>query len=200
LENIKRIIQRYNKYDWKPKKGRTCILLIDLQEYFHELIQPILANLKKIIDVARKTHTPLFFTQHGHEPDEDKGMLGRWWGDSIIRGSSEARLLSKLNLSPQDIVVEKNRYSAFYRTELEKKLKEHKIEDIVIGGVMTNLCCETTARDAFVRDYRVFFLADGSSTADEELQLATLKNLAYGFAVLMSCGQLIQILKTWKTR
>lgn len=51
---------------------------------------------------------------------------------------------------------------------------------------MTNLCCETTAKDAFVRDCRVFFLADGTSTVDEDFQLATLKNLAYGFATLMS--------------
>jgi isochorismate hydrolase len=44
-----------------------------------------LNNVKKI--------GQLFFTQHGHKPDEDKGMLGRWWGHSLIRGSSEARLL-----------------------------------------------------------------------------------------------------------
>jgi isochorismate hydrolase len=127
-------------------------------EYFRELVHPIIAHLKKIIDAARKTHTPLFFAQHGHEPDEDKGMLGRWRGDSIIMGNREARLLGELNLSSQDIVVEKNRRSAFYRAELEKKLKEHKIEDIVFGGVMTNLCCETTARDTLVRDYTLFLL------------------------------------------
>jgi isochorismate hydrolase len=57
---------------------------------------------------------------------------------------------------------------------------------------MTNLCCETTARDAFMRDYRVFFLIDGTATGKNELYLATLKNLGFGFAYLITCDELIQ--------
>jgi isochorismate hydrolase len=57
---------------------------------------------------------------------------------------------------------------------------------------MTNLCCETTARDAFMRDYRVFFLIDGTATGKDDYQLATLKNLGFGFAHLMTCDELIQ--------
>jgi isochorismate hydrolase len=57
---------------------------------------------------------------------------------------------------------------------------------------MTNLCCETTARDAFMRDYRVFFLIDGTATGKDDHQLATLKNLGFGFATLMTCDELVQ--------
>jgi isochorismate hydrolase len=60
---------------------------------------------------------------------------------------------------------------------------------------MTNLCCETTARDAFMKDYRVFFLIDGTATRRSELHLATLKNLGFGFAYLLTCDELIQKLK-----
>jgi isochorismate hydrolase len=56
---------------------------------------------------------------------------------------------------------------------------------------MTNLCCETTARDAFVRNFRVFFLVDGTSTVSEDFHISTLKNLGYGFATLLSCAQFI---------
>jgi isochorismate hydrolase len=61
---------------------------------------------------------------------------------------------------------------------------------------MTNLCCETTAGDAFMRDYRVFFLIDGTATGKEDHQLATLKNLGFGFATLLTCEELIQYLKS----
>jgi nicotinamidase-related amidase len=78
--------------------------------------------------------------------------------------------------------VLKHRYSAFYATDLETVLRCLEVEDLVVTGVMTNLCCESTARDAYYRDYRVFVPADGTGTVDEEMHLASLLNLAFGFA------------------
>jgi nicotinamidase-related amidase len=195
--NIEETIQRLNTHNWTPEKEKMGILLIDLQEYFRGIIHPVLGNIKKIIKTSRKEHIPLFFTQHGHESTEESGMLGRWWADLIIKGSDDARLLPELEVSSKDIIIPKTTYSAFHNTGLEEKLKEHGIQDLIIGGVMTNLCCETTARDAFVRDYRVFFLADGTSTVNADFHLATLKNLSYGFATLLSCNGLMDIVKNW---
>lgn len=195
--NIEETIQRLNTHNWTPEKEKTGILLIDLQEYFRGIILPVLGNVKKIIDTSRQKRMPLFFTQHGHESAEESGMLGRWWADLIIKGSDEARLLPELCMSPEDTVIPKTTYSAFHNTGLEEKLKELSIQDLIIGGVMTNLCCETTARAAFVRDYRVFFLADGTSTVNADFHLATLKNLSYGFATLLSCNRLMDIVKSW---
>ena len=59
---------------------------------------------------------------------------------------------------------------------------------------MTNLCCETTARDAFMRGFRVYFLLDGTATCTEEYHLATLKNLAYGFAYIVTCEEMLAFL------
>jgi isochorismate hydrolase len=59
----------------------------------------------------------------------------------------------------------------------------------------TNLCCETTARDAFMRDFRVFFLADGSASSGRDYHLASLRNLAYGFATLRTCADLRRFLE-----
>lgn len=197
MKNIKEIIQGLNTHDWTPEPGKTSIILIDLQEYFRGIIDPILGNLIKIIDTARQVQIPLFFTQHGHEAGADTGMLGQWWADLIMKGSEEARLLPELGARPEDVVIQKNTYSAFHGTELEKKLREVNTRDLVVCGVMTNLCCETTARDAFVRDYRVFFLADGTSTVSEDYHFSTLKNLSSGFAVLLTCEQLADIVKGW---
>jgi nicotinamidase-related amidase len=83
---------------------------------------------------------------------------------------------------PDEKVVLKHRYSAFYNTDLETVLRCLKVEDVVVAGVMTNMCCESTARDAYYRDYRVFFLADATGTINEEMNLASLLNLAFGFA------------------
>ena len=95
---------------------------------------------------------------------------------------------------PEDTIIKKDRYSAFYKTDLEETLRAKNIKDLVLGGVMTNLCCETTARDAFVRDFRVLFLADGTSTTTADFHLATLKNLSYGFATLMTCDQAVSFI------
>jgi nicotinamidase-related amidase len=84
--------------------------------------------------------------------------------------------------APSEKVIFKHRYSAFYNTDLETVLRCLRVEDVVVSGIMTNMCCESTARDAYYRDYRVFFLADGTGSVCEEMHLASLLNLAFGFA------------------
>lgn len=56
---------------------------------------------------------------------------------------------------------------------------------------MTNMCCESTARDAYFRDYRVFFVADGTGTINEKMHLASLLNLAYGFAYVIPSWEIV---------
>jgi nicotinamidase-related amidase len=186
-----------NTHHWIPERGKTALIMIDLQEYFREIICPILNDITQIIRTAREKAIPVFFTKHGHKKDDSAGMLGKWWADLIKAGSPEANLLPELDIKEDDLIIPKDRYSAFYQTGLEKRLQDLGISDVVIGGVMTNLCCETTARDAFVRNFRVFFLADGTSTANEDFHQATLKNLGYGFATLMTCQQLGRTVQTW---
>jgi len=88
--------------------------------------------------------------------------------------------------------VFKHRYSAFYNTDLETILRCLKVEDVVITGIMTNMCCESTARGAYYRDYRVFFPADGTGSVIEEMHVASLLNLAFGFASVTTCESLLE--------
>jgi nicotinamidase-related amidase len=198
MTNIENIIRQFSTHDWIPEEGKTAVLLIDLQEYFREIIRPILENVADIISSARERSIPLLFTQHGHDPGKEKGMLGLWWTDLIFKGSRDALLLPELKVSKNDVIIPKKTYSAFHQTCLEEKLASMKVTDLVIGGVMTNLCCETTARDAFVRNFRVFFLADGTSTVSEDFHQATLKNLGYGFATLLTCRSFYNIARGWR--
>jgi nicotinamidase-related amidase len=108
-----------------------------------------------------------------------------------IEGSPESEIHDELAPLPGEKVILKHRYSAFYNTDLETVLRCIKIEDLVIGGVMTNLCCESTARDAYYRDYRVFFLADGTGSINEEMHEASLLNLAFGFAYITTTNSII---------
>lgn len=177
-------------------RKRSVLLLIDMQEYFREMVQPILPNVKKLIEACRNQNVPVLFTQHGYDdPEKDSGMLGEWWGDPIIVGSKRWILLPEILPREDEKVIPKKRYSAYYRTDLETYLHSVGVDDVIIGGVMTNLCCETTARDAFVRDFRVFFLVDGTATASEAHHVATLRNLAYGFAYLKRCGEVVEELR-----
>lgn len=76
------------------------------------------------------------------------------------------------------------------------------MEDVVVSGIMTNMCRESTARDASYRDYRVFFLADGTGTINEEMHLASLLNLAFGFAYVTTSDAIATQLakKAWPQR
>lgn len=184
----------YNKYEIRkrnPDPKTSALLVIDMQNYFSSMGHPILPNLLSTIHLCRRASIPVFFTRHSHKSPDDHSMLGEWWnGDLIIDGTVEAELMAELDRRPEDVVVEKSTYSGFANTRLEKLLRERGLEEVIVTGVMTNLCCETTAREAFVRGFRVFFSADATATSDKELHEATLKNLAYGFAYLVDCKRL----------
>ena len=116
-----------------------------------------------------------------------------------LEGSPESEVHKSIAPLPEEKMIFKHRYSAFYNTDLETVLRCLKIEDLVITGIMTNLCCESTARDAYFRDYRVFFMADGTGSINEEMHQASLLNLSFGFAYVTGCGEIIQSLITEKT-
>jgi len=175
---------------------RAALLVIDMQNFFQRIVRPILKNVMRVIQTCRQKDVPIVFTQHGHtKPQTDGGVLGQWWGEVILHGTTDWEFLPEIKIESKDRILPKKRYSAFYKTALESFLRSKGVRDLVISGVMTNLCCETTARDAFMRDYRVFFLIDGTATGKDEHHLATLKNLGFGFAYLMTCDELIRMLK-----
>jgi len=184
-------IDQYNIRHAFPKPGRCALMVIDMQRYFFSIATPILENVLSIIEACRSKGIGIIFTRHGHrDVSEDGGMLAEWWGDQIDYGSKDWELIKALKPSDTDIIVDKNRYSVFHGTGFDEIFKLQKIDELIIAGVMTNCCCETTARDAFVRDYRVFYVSDATATVNDELHVASLKNLAFGFAYIVSTEQL----------
>jgi len=197
LEKILKELEPYRERKVKVRPKQAAFLAIDIQNYFHRIVQPILKNLLRVIQSCRQKDIPIIFTQHGHaDPLTDGGVLGQWWGELILHGTKDWKFLPEIKMESKDTILPKKRYSAFYETDLDSILRSKGIQDLIISGVMTNLCCETTARDAFMRDYRVFFLIDGTATGKDDHHLATLKNLGFGFTTLLTCDELIQNLKS----
>ena len=192
-------IKDYNIRQALPARGKAALLVIDMQHKFSEIAEPILSNVVSLIRVCKATGVRIFFTRHGNpDPDKEGGMLRDWWGDIIERGSPGWGLLDALEPKQFGEIIDKSRYDAFFGTNLDEQLRRLNVSDIVICGVMTNCCCETTAREAFVRDYRVFFVADATATINVELHLASLKNLAYGFAYIVNTEDICQSLSKKK--
>lgn len=196
FQKILKEIEPYRDRMGRINSKRAALLVIDMQTRFYEIAEPILGDVLQVIQLCRRIGIPIIFTQHGHSDQEsDGGFHRQWWGQLIMEGTEEWKFIPEMEIESDDIILSKNRYSAFFKTNLDEELQARGIRDIIISGIMTNLCCETTARDAFMRDYRVFFLIDGTSTREEELHLATLKNLGFGFCYLLTCKEFVEELR-----
>ncbi|MFH1861551.1 MAG: isochorismatase family cysteine hydrolase, partial [bacterium] len=167
-------IEPFQKHHLQLNASASALLVIDMQNFFLEPAAPafmesgvaILPNVQRLIAAFRQAGRPVIYTTHVHKPDgSDAGIMKWWWREMCREGHSEAQVHTAITPQPHEKVIAKHRYSAFYNTDLETILRCAKIEDLVICGVMTNLCCESTARDAFYRDYRVFFMADATAAS-----------------------------------
>jgi ureidoacrylate peracid hydrolase len=194
-------IRPFNTHEMTVNLPASALLVVDMQRFFLDEASPtftcgglpILPNIRRLMDAFRQAGRPVIFTQHVHHPDHlDSGIMGWWWEGMCLEGSPDSEIHADIAPLPGEKVISKHRYSAFYNTDLETVLRVLKIEDLVIAGVMTNMCCESTARDAYYRDYRVFLPADGSGSINEEMHLASLLNIAYGFAYVTTSADLVR--------
>lgn len=186
---------KYVKRDRNPDPKICALLVIDVQNHFSSVVNTIIPQLNTTIQICRRYSIPVIFTQHAERDPEEYPMLAEWWGDDLITEGTEAwRLIPELDVRTEKdtLLAGKYTYSAFRGTGLEDQLKGMGVREVIVTGVMTNLCCETTARDAFVRGFRVFFSTDATATSCEELHDATIMNLAYGFTYLVDCDSLAQ--------
>jgi nicotinamidase-related amidase len=194
-------VRPFNTHELQMNVAASALMVIDMQRFFLDPQSPtytcggqaILRNVRRMIDVFRQAGRPVIYTRHVHHPDDlDSGIMGWWWPGKCLEGTAESEIHGELTPLRNEKVVMKHRYSAFYNTDLETILRCLKIEDIVISGIMTNMCCESTARDAYYRDYRVFFLADGTGSINEEMHLASLLNLSFGFAFVTTSSNIAE--------
>jgi ureidoacrylate peracid hydrolase len=197
-------IECYNRHSMQVEPRKAALLVIDMQRFFLDTdssgftcsAPAILPTVKRVVEAFRAAHRPVVYTRHVHHPDGlDAGIMGWWWQGMCVDGTPESEIHPDLAPLPGEKVVLKHRYSAFFNTDLDTVLRCLEVEDLVVTGVMTNLCCESTARDAYYRDYRVFFLADGTGAVCEEMHQASLLNLSYGFAFVTDADHITDQLR-----
>jgi ureidoacrylate peracid hydrolase len=200
-------IEPFNTHAMALNAEKAALLVIDMQTFFLDPASPsftvgglaILPALRSLIKAFRDRGRPVIYTRHVHHPDHlDSGIMGWWWKGMCIEGTPESEVHRDLSPLPAEKVILKHRYSGFYNTDLETILRCMKIEDLVVSGIMTNMCCESTARDAYYRDYRVFFLADGTGSVTEDMHVASLLNLAFGFAYVTTADHVSKELTSSK--
>lgn len=192
-------ITEYNNHKLVVNPKRSALLVIEMQNIFQTELKIIsdnqLKNVKDIIQASEDTGVNIIYVRHNDNSEISKSMVDWWNGDKIEHGSDGWQIIEGFDTTGK-IIIDKNQYSAFFKTELNSILQKNKIEDVIIAGVMTNCCCETTARDAFMYGYRVFFVNDATATFNEDLHLATVKNLSFGFACIQNTYDIISDLLT----
>lgn len=190
--------------------ARIALVNVDIQNCFVESSAPdglvVLERINRLAGVCRDVGIVVFHIRHALPAGLDPGVLGEIFpivktARFLDRDSETAAFHKMLVRDPRDILLEKSHYGAFYETNLELLLRRRGIDTIIITGIETNVCCDTTAREAMVRDFRVFFLSDGTTTSGvegisrDEVQRATLATIGMCFAQVLTVDATIQKVK-----
>jgi ureidoacrylate peracid hydrolase len=181
--------------DFTVDPRRIAFLNIDMQCWFVEGYpvsapggRALLDRLNAFAAVCRSAGVAVVHAAHILRPDgSNMGVMREYLEPiregMIFRGSEPSAFHPDLVIEPSDIVLEKPRFGAFQGTDLELILRGKGIDSVIVGGIATNICCETTAREAAVRDFKMFFLSDGTAASDiwgvpvEVMQQATCASL-----------------------
>lgn len=202
--------------------SKTAVIIIDVQNdfcspggYMHrenqplDMVQQMLPNLKTLLSGAKDAGVPRIFFQANYATDYNWYLSPVWlerarrsnpkgghvdyavceegaWGFEIVDGLQPTG-------AADEIVMKKHRYSGFVGTELDLVLRSRGIETVVMTGVATNVCVESTSRDAFMRDYHVVLLSDCSATYSEMEQQATLANIRQYFGEVVESTDVLAI-------
>ena len=177
---------------------KSALLVLDMQKIcldedshaFVPCAPAVLARIRQLVAEYYRRQLPVIFTRHVNNVS-DAGMMAKWWSELIEENSTAAEIVNELDVS-RGILLSKGQYDAFLNTGLDKILENSGVSQLVICGVLTHLCCESTARSAFMRGYEVFFPVDGTATYNRNFHKASLLNLAHGFSYLIMIQKLIK--------
>lgn len=185
-----------------PAPGKFALVMIDMQRDFVEpggfgetlgnnvaLLRPIIPTVKKLLDVFRAKGFPIVHTIEGHKPDlsdcppakRNRGECKLRIGDSgpmgriLILGEQGNDIIPELAPLPGEIVLTKPGKGAFCRTDLEAILEARGITHLLIGGVTTEVCVQTTMREANDRGYECLLIEDATESYFPEFKKATVE-------------------------
>ncbi len=190
----------------------TALLVIDMQNGFcsddgsvnriglpAERLRAVIKPCARLVQAAQAVGVPVIYTRFVFRPDfADGGVMVKELlpaletEHALTAGSWDAEIVDELQPEKEDFVVDKNRPSGFYATGMEPILKGLGIENLVVCGVTTNCCVETTVRDASQRDYRPFVVADAVAEFDDERHTVALQSMAMLFADVVEVNDVLE--------
>lgn len=150
-----------------------ALILVDMEnewtdknsDYFVGDISKLIDKINKLIDFCRGQGYKIIFIRHV-EKDSDSAFKDN---------APNTEIISSLNKQPSDTLITKYKISPFYQTSLETELEG--IEDIVVAGILTNLCVRSTVQDAYDRDFNITVIEDCCTAMDKKTHDFTLKDL-----------------------
>lgn len=126
----------------------------------------IIPNLRQLADLCRRKALPLVYANDALMPDDF--LFRSRMRPHAIRGSAGARLISELRAEPSDLIIRKQRFSAFFKTDLDITLREWGVDTIVLGGIATEVCVLSTAYDGVCHNFEVIVLEDCCASRSRE--------------------------------
>jgi ureidoacrylate peracid hydrolase len=215
-EHIERVIKRGGReHTVESLDGpKTALVVVDMQIYFMGEGQPsecpiareIVPNVNRLAEATRRNGGKVIWIQTHSGPDS----LDFWsvYYERMTPGSSQARvdgmspggsgfdIWPDLEVRDDDVIVPKTRFSAFMPdpTFFDGILKENGIDTLLITGVSTCTCCESTARDGMMLNYRTMMITDGCAAPNDELHNATMNQFYLQFGDVQSTDEVIALL------
>lgn len=196
-----------------PRTANTALLVVDMQNGFCDergsvngiglpaaRLAPAIEPCRRLVAAARGASVPVIFTRYVYRSDyADAGLMASELipdlraARALETGTWDADIIDTLTPAASDVVIDKNRPSAFLGTPLESILRGLSVEDLVVCGVTTNCCVETTVRDAGQRDYRCFVVADATAEYEDDRQAVALKAMGMLFGYITDTQAVIDV-------
>ncbi len=176
-------------------QGSVATMGLDIT-YMKETVTPV----TRLVQACHDTGIPIIFTRYVLRPDyTDAGLReerrpGACASGSLVAGTWDADLDSRMDVRDTDYILDKNRYSSFYNTNLEVILRGLQTDTLIVCGVTTEICVDSTIRDAYFRDFRILVPEDAVAATDIERHHGTLRTIEYGFGTVTTTAALIDAL------
>jgi ureidoacrylate peracid hydrolase len=192
--------------------AKTALIVVDMQNGFmmkgvaHALCEEaieIVPNVNRLADAVRRGGGTVVWIQNASTPESRQSWSVRDEMDgpertarrnaSMAPGTKGYELWADLDVKPDDIFVQKTRFSAFIQgaSNLEAVLRARGIDTVIITGTVTNVCCESTARDAMMRNFRTIMVTDANAAETDELHNASLIAFYLKFGDIMPTDMVI---------
>lgn len=184
---------------WRPDPGRAAVLVHDMQHYFlrpfpagESPLSELVTNVAKLLAAARAAGVPVMYTaQPGAMTPQDRGLLNDLWGPGMSADETDRGIADEVAPELGDTVLTKWRYSAFFRSDLEERLRRAGRDQLIVCGVYAHMGCLLTASDAFSRDVQPFLVADALADLTLDDHLMALRYAADRCAVPLSLADVL---------